>query len=188
MNWIKPCIFIVIALALFFSGFGVAKCKRAEVKQNIDNILSGEKPREVTYTVKQFQNYKKLADSLAKINGITTKYLNRYIHIIDTIKVRDTISNDLGLDFGYEIPEDCRVINVSEKCYALTVLSYPDTSIIDFAYPLDIHIFGFWKHTYTPFVKRVWKWNFSKINEMKAVNRCSGDSLNIEDNIIIEKR
>ena len=190
MNYYRIIVYFIIALALILSGVFIRGCfSKPDWKQSNSNAISNQKPKEVLYTVADFKKYQHVADSLALLKVVPkTRYLNKYIHLKDTIRIHDTVVNG-----DYEVPgppleeSDIRFISVSKPCYSLTAICYPDTSIVDLMLNNDIQIFEYWHHAVSPFIKRVWKWNFSKVNEVKAIN-CNGDTMNVIDNIRIEKR
>lgn len=186
ISWIKYIIYFVVIVGLLVSGALINRCSnKPDWKQSNSNQISEIKPREVLYTVKDFEQYKHTADSIAKANNIPkTKYLTKYIRITDTLIISDTIRPEKD----YILTEECRVINYANPCLNLEVVSMLDTNIVTAKINYDIFVFDYWKYSYSPFVKRLWKFDFSKINEIKVVNACSGDTVKVIDNIKIIKR
>ena len=188
MNYYKLAFYVIFAVSVLLNIFLFKGCENnKQIAESNSNLISGIKPREVTYTTLQFQEYQRQADSTAKANGIQTKIIKKYIYIHDTLKFLDTVKNE---ELGQPMPEDeqLRIASSEDKCYSATVFSYPDSSIFEVSYPLDLEIFDYSRHTYTPFVRRLWLWDFSKISEVKAVNNCNGEVINIEKNINVIKR
>lgn len=178
--------YVVFAVSILLNIFLLKGCEiDKQIAESNSNQITGIKAREVVYNGSQMKSFLAKNDTVTA-SKIKVKYITKYIRLTDTIRYLDTVPNEY--ESTNELESDIRQIIIDNSCYKLNVLSFPDTSYTDLDIIYNIGITDYWKHEVSPFVKRVWIWNFDKIHEVKAVNICSGDSINVGNNIKVIKR
>lgn len=190
---IIPYAIIIISVIVNILQFkGCSKDK--EIKQSNSNQISGDVSREVVYTVEEVQQFLADHDSsiLATIKPKIIKHIIKAeLNYEDSQKIANKFNNpDYYIDTNkYDSDVDVRFIDMIDKCQAVNVVSFPDTSIISTHFNSDILTIMFEQYKYNTFIKRILHWfNFSKYNDCITILECSGDTLKVEKNIKVIKK
>jgi hypothetical protein len=185
----KITIFIIFLIVLsgnfvMYKLFQSEKSEKERLKVNQSILAMQLQANEKIYTVKEFQEFQRVADSTAKANNIKTKQIVKYVRIHDSIFSIDTVIISPEIDMSNEV----RSFQVVNPCYTIDVLSLSDTNIVSLNYQSDLNLFIYWKFEKESFIKRLLNWNFDKIYSAKCLRNCDNSELKIEENIQLIKK
>ena len=179
---------IIVIILLSFLGLGKLylseKAEKERLKVNQTVLAMQLQANEKIYSVKEFKEYQKVADSIAKANNIKTKQIIKYVRIHDSIFSIDTIILSPEIDMS----NDVRSFQVETPCYTIDILSLSDTNIVGVHIDYDFDLFAYWQWNHSNIFSRLINFDFGKVYRAKCINRCSGDTLKIEENINVIKK
>jgi len=87
-----------------------------------------------------------------------------------------------------DMSNEVRSFQVENPCYTIDVLSLSDTNIVGVHIDYDFDLFAYWQWNHSNIFSRLINFDFGKVYRAKCINRCSGDTLNIEENINVIKK
>lgn len=179
-------VIILICLGLIYFAYTVISNQKKEINRlsvNQRSLATGSGHIEKKYTKKEFQAYQKYADSSAASKGIKTKYITRYT------KIKETITDTVFLPLERPSTEsDVQVFHYNSTCLNAFGIVQNDSVELSYSYNNELHLFNYWRHSTTPFIKRLFTWEFSKTYSAICVSACSGDTLQILENIELIKK
>ena len=184
-KYIIQVVFIAIVFCTIYWLFTVIEDLRNEnkrLKTNQTALATGNLSNEKTFTQAEFKEYCRNYDSIANSRGIKTKYIEKVINIVEHITDTIYIKNDSNST------EDIHVFSYNDNCLSVFGISYPDSTELRYDYSNEITLFTYWSWRKKSFVKRLFNWDWSKFSSAIAVNKCSLDTIYVNDNIELIKK
>lgn len=194
MNYIKPILTAIAIILLICLGMFIGcQHNKPDIAQSNSNQIAKDSSREVVCSREEIEILLADHDS-AILANLKPKQIIRYLKakltLSDSLRIANyfkplpTIDGELSFD----TTSDVRFFDEIKDCYIINGISYPDTTILSIKFESGITTVLYWKWKRDTFLKRLFHFDFSKINDCVSILNCNGDSLAIQNNIVVTRK